>query len=316
MKPMKIREWDGEPISEPGWVSGIPIERYHSAGMCVGPSVSSSNLRKCWSHSPAHCFAQWAENPNREERPMTSAMLLGGCAHYILLGEDNFKLKYISQPPLYPDRKTGEMKAWSNNSIFAKEWHAKAALEGKVVVTEKVLNNIVEMARTLAREPLVNDGILSGYVETSGFFLDKETNLWIKTRPDVIPHTDTDSDFVDLKTTSEVITPALMSSIRTYGYHQQAALCWEACETFGHPFTSFMLVFCETTNPWCVRTVPLPEQDISLGRQQNRSSLRKIRAGIDSGVWPGPGEGELVDFGLSKDERERVITRLKMEGLA
>jgi PDDEXK-like domain of unknown function (DUF3799) len=311
---MQVMKWDGKPIKKPGWYSDVPIEVYHSAGICDGTAVSSSDLRTCWSKSPAHMFSKWAENPNRVEPSTTNSMLVGGCAHFLLLGEKDFRLKYVTPPEKYPDRKTGELKAWSNNAIFCKAWNAEQRALGRVIVTDKILDNIVAMSKTLAREPLIEDGIMRGHVETSGFFKDKATDLWIKVRPDVVPITET--DFVDLKTCAEVVTPALMSSIRTYGYHQQGALVWEACETFGQPFTSFMLIFAETTNPWCVRTVPLPQHDISLGRQQNRWAMQKIRACIESGHWPGPGEGELVEFGLSKDERERILARLKLEGLA
>ena len=69
------------------------------------------------------------------------------------------------------------------------------------------------MARSLALEPLVNEGLLQGHVETSGqYFKDQETGLWIKVRPDVASRPAL--DFVDLKTASEVITQALQYTIR------------------------------------------------------------------------------------------------------
>jgi len=37
---MKITKWNGKPITKPGWYSGIPIETYHSAGICDGKAVS------------------------------------------------------------------------------------------------------------------------------------------------------------------------------------------------------------------------------------------------------------------------------------
>src|SRR4029078_8690833 len=101
-----------------------------------------------------------------------------------------------------------------------------------------------EMARSLALEPLVQEGLLRGYVETSGFVRDAETGLWIKVRPDVVPTLT--GDYVDLKTAADVTTGALQSSIRTYGYHQQGALIWEVVEQLNirngdaHPFESFV----------------------------------------------------------------------------
>jgi len=134
---MQVRKWDGLPISKPGWVSGIPIERYHSAGICNGPAVSSSNLRRCWTHSPAHMFAQWCENPNAEPKEATRQMVLGQAAHHLLLGEDGFSTKFVAQPPEYPDKKTGEKKKWHNGSEFCKAWNAKQI--GKTIVTVEEL---------------------------------------------------------------------------------------------------------------------------------------------------------------------------------
>ena len=119
---LTVKKWDGKPITKPGWYSGIPIERYHSAGLCDGPAVSSSNLRTCWSKSAKHMYAQWCENPEYEPRESTRAMILGAAAHHLLLGEDNFKLKFIAQPETYRDRKTAEEKKWNMLQVNSAEW--------------------------------------------------------------------------------------------------------------------------------------------------------------------------------------------------
>jgi len=258
-------------------------------------------------------FAEWCENPEAEPREPSRAMILGAAAHHLLLGEENFKTKFIGRPETYRDLKTAVEKPWNNNAHACQDWNLKQAKAGKVVVTVKELESIVAMARSLALEPLVNEGLLQGHVETSGFFKDQETGLWIKVRPDVIP---SGPDFVDLKTASEVITPALQYTIRAYGYHQQGALVWECCDALEHPFESFMLMFIETARPFCARTVPLMDDDLARGRAQNRAMLKRIRACLDADHFPGPGEGELRALALSNDERARIDERLKLEGVA
>jgi len=310
---MQVTKWNEKRITKPGWYSGIPIEVYHSAGVCHGLAVSSSDLRTCWAKSPAHMFAKWAENPKREEPSMTDAMKLGACAHYLLLGEDNFRTKYKAEPETYRDAKTAEVKPWNNNANVCKAWHEKQRQNGFKVMKVDALNDIVAMSRSLALEPIVKDGLLRGHVETSGFFKDEETGLWVKVRPDVVPASG--PDYVDLKTAREVTSVSLMSSIREHGYHQQGALIWEACEAMGVPFETFVLMFIETSNPYCARTVPLTDDDLARGRLQNRAMLRKITGCINTGHWPGPGEGDLRALPLSNDERERIDARLKIEGL-
>jgi hypothetical protein len=258
-------------------------------------------------------FDDWAENPKREPFDPSREMMLGSAAHHLLLGEDHFKLRYIATPLTYRDKKTAVEKPWHNGADYCQQWNDKAALAGKLTITQRELGYIVSMARSLAIEPLVKAGLLRGLIEHSGFFRDPETGLWIKVRPDVIP-LDT-GEYVDLKTTRDSTTPAVQSSIRSYGYHQQGALIWEVCDGLEMHFESFTLAFIETSRPWCSRMVPLDEHDLARGRYQNRSSMRKIARCIDTGHWPGPGEGELHALPLSHDERERIDARLKAEGI-
>lgn len=311
---MQVTEWSGKPIKKPGWYSGIPIEKYHSAGICDGPAVSSSNLRKCWSESEAHMYVEWCEAPDYEPKEATRQMILGAAAHHLFLGEDGFKLRFIGQPETYPDKVTAIHKPWHNGSDFCKRWNAAAEDAGKVIVKPEEFKTIQGMAASLHSQPLVQDGLLNGHVECSGFIKDKQTGLWIKVRPDVIPISG--PDFVDLKTARSVTSVALMSTIREFGYHQQGALIWEVCEALGQPFQSFTLMFVETAKPFCSRHVPLDVIDLSLGRRQNRLMLRKVRSCIEQGRWPGPGDGEDRALPLAHDERKRIEERLKIEEAA
>jgi len=312
---LKITKWNGKPISKPGWYSGIPIERYHSAGMCDGPAVSSTDLRTCWSKSRAHMFAFWAENPKRIERPTSRAMILGSAAHHLFLGEDGFSRKFIQQKLTYRDKKTAEEKPWNNNAEVCKKWNAEQEAKGLSIVTAKELDAIKMMAWSMQADPWVQTGILEGEVEVSGFVKDAETGLWIKVRPDVIPTAS--GDYVDLKTAAEVTTPALQYSIRSYGYNMQGALVGEVAQQIltEIPFATFWLMFIETAAPHCARAVRLTDEDLTTGNKQNRSSLRKIALCIEEGRWPGPGADEPETIGISLDERERVKARLEREGL-
>jgi len=311
---MQVTKWNGRPISKPGWFSGIPLERYHGANICNGPAVSSTDLRTAWMKSPAHMHMQWAENPKRAARNVTRAMVLGAAAHHLLLGEDNFKLRFVPQPATYRDRISAIEKPWHNGARFCKTWAEKQTRAGKTVVTVSELETIRQMHRSLALLPLVNDGLLFGHVELSGFWRDHETGLWVKVRPDVIPTAS--GDYCDLKTAADVTTPAVQSAIRSQAYHQQAALVWEATQIFEMPWQMFVLLFVETSAPFCARAVPLTEADISRGVQQNRLMRRKIASCIVEDHWPGPGEDDPRELPLSHDERARIDARLKREGVA
>ena len=254
-----------------------------------------------------------AENLKAEPRDMTRPMILGAAAHHLMLGEDQFRLRFVEQPTTYRDRVSAVEKQWHGGANYCKAWTEKQRAAGKIPVTAFEFQIISEMTKSLALEPLINDGLLRGYIEISGIWKDDETGLWIKVRPDVIPTGS--GEFVDLKTANDVTTVALQSAIRSRAYHQQGALVWEAAEALGHHFDNFMLIFIETSPPHCARIVPLPEDDLARGRSQNRAMLRRIASCMNATHFPGPGEGDLRPLPLSHDERERIDTRLKIEGI-
>jgi hypothetical protein len=253
----------------------------------------------------------WAENPKRKPRSVSREMQLGTAAHHMLLGEDGFKLRYIMQPLTYRDKKTAVEKKWHNGADYCRDWNDRQEQHGRTWVTEAELETIKAMSRSLALEPLIKDGLLRGMVEHSGFVKDRETGLWIKVRPDVIPPTG--GDYVDLKTAHDITDVGVQTAIRRLAYHQQGALMWQACDQLELPFQSFALVFAETEPPNCARIVPLTDEDIERGAKQNRNMLRKIANCIAADHWPGPGEGDLRALPLGHDERERIDRRLKFE---
>lgn len=289
---MKTIKWTGKPISEPGIYSNIDIERYHSADICAGPSISSSGLRKITQESPAHFFASWRGNPKAAERKESRHFIIGRAAHHLHLGQENFSTLFAVQPEEYEDEKTGEVKPWNNNATPCKRWHAVRRKENKSVLTVKEAEQVVAMAERLHRNPIVAHGALNGLVERSLFWKDPKTGIWLKARPDTIPTSS--GDVIDYKTTTSVVWTDLVRTIFDYGYFQQGALIRDAFrEVLGiDKDFSFSLVFQEKQDPYAVRVVTMKENDLALGAKTNRIALDKFAACLKSGVWLGPGEAE------------------------
>lgn len=297
----------------PGIYTGLTLDEYHSAGVCPGPAVSSSGLRKLWKTSPAHFYCEWAENPNAEPREETKSMKLGTAAHHFLLGEDDaFNPRYIMHPDKMPDAQ-GVMKPWSLQLKSAKQWKEEQEASGKTVISRDELEVIRHIANALKAHPLIDNGLLNGAIEQSMCVQDKETGLWLKVRPDAVPFDS--GDYADLKSISDALDVTLKMTLRNYGYQQQGALQWEVCELLGIAFESWTLVFTETGLPYCVRIVALDDAELSRGRRQNRAMLRLIADCMDRGHWPGPGnENDAETFWLSKEDQEHIDKRLERYG--
>lgn len=312
---MKIIDWDGGPISSPGIIKGLPIEFYHSGKACVGPSISSSGLRTIFSQSEAHFWDDCPLNPNRAPPKEAAHFSLGRAVHHALLGEAFFTKLFVARPERIFDPKEGKDVDWNGNRTVCKKWLAEAKDLGKTVLTGEDLAKIQGMAVALGKEPLVRAGALNGLIEMTMAWIDKETGIWLLARPDVIP---TDSgDFVDLKTTRSVLYPDIVRTIADYGYHQQGALVSEGYEILtGRKISSFSLYFVESSRPHCARLVQMKDNDLALGRQQNRNALRRFVAAMNSGYWPPPGgRQETVQYvEISDRAREVIETKLKFEG--
>lgn len=303
---MRSIEWTRGTITEPGVYSNMPLDRYHSRDVCDGMSVSSSALRKIALESPAHYWCRSPYNPDRIEEEPQRHFVLGRAIHHLIMGEAYFAKIFCVAPPEVR-RVDGTLVAWSLRTNEARAWMDTERRRGIEVIFPKEVEQIDGMAQALKAHPMVQAGALDGYVERSIFWKDKETDLWLKVRPDVIP---TDSgDCVDLKTTTSVQWVDLQRTIAEFGYAQQFALMREGFAALKLPFASATLVFVEKNPPYCARVVSLRSQDLDQGQQDNRAALRAFHRCMQSGEWPGPGgvrrdaeEIRLPDWAVKQSE--------------
>ncbi len=302
---MKIIPWDGQPINKPGIYSGVPMDVYHGANLCDGPSVSSSGLRKISNESPAHYFCESPYNPDRAEQKETEALVFGRAAHHLLLGEDDFNTLYIVRPTKSPDGRD-----WNGNNLSCKAWLADQAKAGRTVLLPTQLETIRGIARSLAAHPLIDAGILNGAIEQTIVWRCKDTGVWLKARPDAIPNDA--GDFADLKTTTSVQSADLARTIAEHGYHQQAALIasgWHALT--GRDIESFSFVFVEKEPPYCVRVVSLRDEDLARGERQNFIATRTFEDCMATGDWRGPGNADAEYLSLPEWAQKRIDNQLE-----
>jgi hypothetical protein len=269
-------QWDGQKISAPGIYAGLPLEVYHS-DCCVGPSISSSGLRTIDSESPAHYWMSSYLNPERIPEERKDHFTLGQAAHHLFLGEADFGKKFVLRPDKWADWRTKE----------ARDWRREQEEAGFAVLTADVMWQIKGMATSLAREPLIQQGLLSGEIERSMIWQDPETGIWLKSRPDAIPN---DTLIVDLKTTSSAAPEDVRRALASNGYHMQLALAgmgMEATLNRRPANDDYVLVFVESKPPYCVNIKPVDAEAIEYGRRQIRRAIRTFAKCLETGEWPG-----------------------------
>lgn len=292
---------DGEIVTAPGLID-MSIDWYHDS-CCPGPSISSSGLRTIFGQSPAHYWSDSCLNPNRVPPPEKEAFNVGRAAHHLLLGEANFSEHFAIRPDKWDSWRTSAAKEWRDEMIAC----------GITVLNPEHIEIIRGMAESLAGNTLIQAGILNGQIERSLIWQDKESGVWLKARPDAIPIDC--ADVADLKTARGVDHLDMMKAVAERGYHIQGALIGMAFrEVLGIEMSSFSLVFVEKTPPYCCRVVTLKPEDIALGEDQIRASLKIFKRCLETGEWPGPGgvqrDAEYLD--LPDWYRNRVKDRLTL----
>jgi len=320
MSTLKVTRWDGQPIKEPGVYSGVPMEIYHSADLCAGPSISSSGLRTIFDPDQGP-MAYWVEsplNPNRIEPEDSQAFILGRAAHHLVLGEAAFSRFYVARP----EKLNGT--AWNSNRTDCKEWLQHCRDQGLTVLTPGQVEQIKGIAGLLpwqkdledsglANSAVVRAGALSGLVEHTIIALDKETGVYLKSRPDAIPLDS--SQFSDFKTSANVSAIALQRTLDAYRYDMQADLASTCLEqAAGLKFTSHAFVFAMSKPPHAVEIVELKDLDLEEARHDNRAAIRTFARCLDTGRWPGPGggRGDARFIERSTRSRENALARRTM----
>lgn len=266
-------------IGNPGIYDAIPMSEYHG-DLCVGPSISSSGLRTLFTESPAHYFDKSYLNPDREDEEDKEAFVLGRAAHHLLLGEDDFSTQFTVRP----EKVDGE--PWHSNKTICKAWLKAQEKAGRTVLTSGQIEAIRGMARSLAKHPLIESGILNGKIEKSLVWKDRETGIWLKARPDAIPNDS--GDVCDLKTTASIGFD-LDNSASKLRYDMQAALTkWAFKQVLGLELSSFSFAFVLKKRPHCCDVLTLHGEDIEQAEKDLRVALRVFARCVETGDWFGP----------------------------
>lgn len=254
----------------------LPLETYHG-DLCVGPSISSSGLKLLAPGSQATPADYWLTsplNPDREDVEPSDQMILGSAAHHLLLGESAFADHFDVRPDEYDSYRSNAAKAWRDSVVAS----------GKMPLIPAQLDVVKGMAYQLARHPYAKD-LLRGQVEQSLIWKDRETGIWLKSRPDSIPF---DSNMVaDLKATQDASAKSVRYRIMDFDYHLQLALARIGMrQVLKRETTDHVLVFISTKKPHNINTKPIDLGMIQSGEVLIRKAVRKFARLLDAGDWP------------------------------
>lgn len=247
--------------------------------------ISSSDLKKL-AISPMH-YKYFKENPQED----TPALLFGKAYHKMVLEPSDFFTEFAIAQNF--DRRTKE----------GKEAYAKFVEQnkGKDIIDQATYDKLVAMRDTLYATPYARK-LIYGTHEKSFFWIDEETGLKCKCRPDSFGSIGGRHLIVDLKTTTNAETQAFVNQAIKLSYDIQAAhYCAGMKDITGNDYT-FVFIAQEKEAPYCVNILEANSQFMRSGEDTRRALLETMKECMETGKWYGymGADNEIASLGVPK----------------
>ena len=259
----------------------MPADQYH-AHQAVGHSGLVRIMR-----SPAH-YQEYVSNPPEP----TPAMQLGTAFHAALLEQDMFHQTFVIAPKF--DRRTKEGKA------AAEAWEVENA--GKTALTVDQMAVIEEMVVSVRSHAGAERLLAEGVAEMSAFWIDRETGIECKCRPDFLSMAgETVTGIVDVKTCCDASADGFARAIATLGYDVQAAFYQDGLKAVTGRTIPFYFIAVEKEAPFAVAAYKASDEVIEVGRAKYRGALQLLQWCRTRGCWPGyQPNGEIETINLPR----------------
>ncbi len=263
-----------------GIVRDLPNSVYHS----LSDAVSNSGLND-FAKSPSHYWNRH-RNPNRPPRKVKGGQLEGTLAHCALFEPYEFARRYAVGPSV--NKATSVWKAFA----------AECAEAGIEPISQDQHDTAFAQAASVRAVPEAAELLASGRPEVSAFWVDEQTGVRCRCRPDWV-HDVRDGAVIiaDLKTFSSACPEDFALQAARKGYATQGALYSDGYEiATGCEVLAFLNLVVETEWPFVASVVMFDEPSIEAGRRKYRSLLPRFAECAAKDEWPGFGGIELISL--------------------
>ena len=246
----------------------IPAEDYHADKSVVGHSALVEMMK-----SPKHFH-------HRVTTPMepTPAMEFGTAVHAAILEPEAFRSAYVVSPKF--DRRTNKGKA------DAFQWETDNA--GKSFIDQDAMDSLKAMQVSIAEHTGAGDLLHNCVTEQSYFWLDEETGVQCRIRPDALVVDDQGEvvAMVDLKTAVDASKRKFSRVISDRGYDLQAAFYVDGLERAIGRQVPFYYLVVENAAPFGVALYKAGQRTIEAGRIKYRAALQMLQWCRENNRWP------------------------------
>ena len=266
-----------------GIFSDVSNADYHG-----GPGISKSGLDLI-AQSPLHYWARYI-NPDRERQEPTPAMLIGTAIHSAVLEPELFDSEYVVVPEDAPKRPSVTQlnaKKPSDDTLAAIDWwHGfNEAAAGKAVLSSADYAACTAIAGQVRSHPAARVLFTNGVAEQSAYWVDDETGVQCKCRPDWLI---AGVAIVDVKSSENASAAAFQRSVVSWRYHVQAAWYLDGIRAAtGENLQAFMFAVFEKKPPYASAFYYADADMLEIGRREYRRNLALYADCMSRNVWPG-----------------------------
>jgi exodeoxyribonuclease VIII len=257
---------------KPG-IYDITNEEYH-----FSEGISRSGLMT-FSKTPRHYWNQYLKE-DREPEKSTPAKEFGAAFHPYILEPHLFKRDFV-----YEDMKVD--KRTKKGKEYIKKFTEDNV--GKTILTYDEYQTLLGMVNSINADPFILELIQKASYEKSIYWIDPDTGVLCKCRPDILHEIGANVVIVcDLKTTINASEKAFQRSVYNYGYHVQAAMISEGIKAqMNRQVDEFIFIAVEKLKPYLTAIYFLDKNAIEKGREEFKKLLVQYKECLEKNNWPG-----------------------------
>lgn len=243
----------------------ITNEQYHSsAGISRSGIVEFRDCPKKYWHRYL--------NPNYKPKESTKEMIFGTAFHSLILEPAKFETDYFKFEKI--DRRTSAGKEAYQDMLNRSA--------GKLILDSDDLDTLEGMKQSLMADAEAKELITGAYYEKSIYWVDEDTGLLCKCRPDILHN----GFVVDLKTTKSAAFRSFNYDFYDSGYHIQLAMISLGLASLGIDMRNFLDLAVEKIAPFCHAIFPIDDEVIDYGIQEFKYNLISIKQCMEKNIWP------------------------------
>ncbi len=214
-------------------------------------------------------------NPNKE-RDDKKHFMLGSAVNTLLLEPDLWEQNYFVRDPINLNSKKGRE--------YSKEILKPLKEKGVIIIEQDDFDLVKNMVEAVINHPHFFALTNNAKVEKSIYWIDEETGLLCKSRPDI--WNDNIDVLCDLKTSADGSYKSFLYDSQDYDYHMQAAMQIDAVKTItGKEITEFYFLVSPKKRPFYPYLYHMDQESIEYGRSQYKAALRIAKKCIEHNSW-------------------------------